>query len=675
VLLVVLHVIYCTTNIARCGSSPLSSLKLLPQGCTLTYPDGTSQSGPEMFDTGSCSNLLCQANNSYCSEGDRCCCQVFTTATAIMECSDGVMTELIVTSCGCRRCNSSILVPFSGTVQASSSIPIQAAEVVIDGRTNLMTDINGMFSFSVPSTHASVTIAVTATGYLPFNDTYDVSPGENNDLIISLVKLAVSRPVTLSQQSVLLINGEDATSSNSTTALSRNSSSEMLNAVADSGNVFVGISSDAIRRNNDDDLVVMVQSTFINFSDPSSFDLLATDDLSTPAVDNNTNETVLMPIEALSAGLINVQDEVGETILEESDVELNTALDSQDANITDPNAQIGVYQVNDASGQYERLDANVSTENFDVAELSSKRRRQAVSRTLQLIIIRVRIRLSIVFVIAFIPPPMMTCHAAVLVVQDNGGVDEVVEGVDVQLDQQPNGRRFISRTEISPACVVISCTGSLVVHARRNGRSLSPPSYTVDVPKSINLTVFTSLDECQSTGLSLNNLQKVSAFVFRDDPLPVVTNVTPTTATPPLQQFCVMRLSVISCMHLDVEVATVNIDDTSSLTIMRPNQTITEYQSGFTCNDMRTSCIEISCTQLTTVNAVYMKGGAIGDAEDCSLTLVSVPTGSPLGGNQFTFRPSADTKGIFEGSSLNNAMQTCEGSLNSAAHFECVEKV
>ena len=630
-----------------------------------------------MYDSGSCSNLLCQANNSYCGEGERCCCQVFTTAIAIMECSDGVMTEIIVTSCGCQRCNSTILVQFTGTVQGASLLPIQAAEVVIDdGGISLISDINGMFSFSVPSTQASVSVAVTATGYVPFDEVYDVNPGENNDLVISLVKLAVSRPVTLSQQSVLLVDGGDATVGNSTTAISITSSDEVLNAVADSGNVFVGISSGAFTAldNNEDDFVVMVQSTFINFTNPDSFDLLNTDDLSTPVMDNTTNETVLMPIEALSAGLINVQNEDG-TILDEAEVELNTALDDNDVNVTDPNEQIGVYQVNEVTGQYQRLEANVTIEDVDVTGPSSKRRRQVSRRNVQLIVIRVTIRFSVVFVIAFTPPSMMTCHAAVLVVQDNGGVDEVVNGIDVQLEQRPNRRRFLSRTESSPACVVISCTGSLVVRASRNGRSLLPASYSADVPKSINITVFTSLDECRSKGLSLNNLQETSAFVFRDDPLPVATTATPST-TPPPRQFCVMRLTVTSCMHLDVEVATTDIDDTSSLTVMRSNQSITEYQSGFTCDDNRTACIEISCTQLTTVMAAYMRGGAIGDAKDCSLMSVSVPSGSPLFGNEFTFKPSAEDKGIFEAASLDSATQQCEeNSMDSAAHFHCVERL
>ena len=670
-----LVVLYATlySHTVRCGSSPLSLLKLLPQGCTLIYPDGTSQTGPGMYNSGSCSNLLCQANNSYCGEGERCCCQVFTTSTAIMECSDGVKTELIVTSCGCQRCSPSIMVQLTGTVQAgTSSLPIQAAAVVIDGGTSLLTDVNGMFNFSVPSTQASVSVIVTAIGYMPFNEVYDISPGENNNLVITLVKLAVSRPVTLLRQSVLVVDGEDAITSNSTSAISSNSSNEVLNAVANSGNVFVGISSDVLLDNDEDDMqVVMVQSTFINFTNPDSFDLLTTDDLSTPVMDNNTNETVLMPIEALSAGLINVQNEEGETILEESEVELNTALDNNDFNITDANAQIGVYQVNKVTGQYERLEANVTTE-VAITGPSSKRRRQTSLLNLLVVFITVRLRFSVVFVIAFTPPPMLTCHAAVLVVQDNGGVDEVVNGVDVQLEQRPSRRRFLSRTESSPACVVISCTGSLVVRASRNGRSLLPDSYSVDVPKSINITVFTSLDQCQSSGLSLNNLQQASAFVFRDDPLPVATTTTPAT-TPPPQQVCVMRLTVTSCMHLDVEVVTTDIDDTFSLTIMRSNQSITEYQSGFTCDDMRTACIEISCSQLTTVTAVYMRGGAVGDAKGCSLTLVDVQTGSPLGGDNFTFKPSVNDKSIFEDSSLDSATQQCENSLDSSAHFECVE--
>jgi len=623
-----------------------------------------------MYNSGSCSNLLCQANNSYCGEGERCCCQVLTTSIAIMECSDGIKTELIVTSCGCQRCNSSITVQLTGTVQGVSSSPIPAVEVVIDEGTSLITDMNGMFNFSVPSTQASVSIAITAISYLPFNEVYDVSPGENNDLVITLVKLAVSS-VTLSRQSVLVVDGEDATVRNGTSVISSNSSDEVLTAVADSGNVFVGISSDELLDDRDMQ-VVMVQSTFINFTNPDSFDLLTTDDLSTPVIDSNTNETVLMPIEALSAGLVNVQNEAGETILKESEVELSTVVDIDDV-ITDTDIQIGVYQVNEVTGQYERLEANVSTE-IIVTGPSNKRRRQTVLRNLLVVRIIVKMRFSVVFIIAIVPPPMMTCHAAVLVVQDNGGVDEVVNGVDVLLEQRPNHRSFLSRTESSPACVVISCNGSLVVRASRNGRSLLPDSYSANVQKSLNITVFTSLDDCESKGLSLNNLQEASAFVFRDDNLPVATTATPAT-TPPSQQFCVMRLTVTSCMHLDVEVATTDIDDTTSVTIMRSNQTITEYQSGFTCDDKRAACIEISCTQLTTVIAVYMRGGAIGDAMGCSLTMVDVQTGSQLGGDNFTFKPSLDDDGIFGGSSLDNVTQQCVESPYSSAYFECVETV
>lgn len=586
-----------------CSPVPQESLAMFRERCEIFIPNDLVLE-TTIFNRGRCSNVLCSTVEGECSNDGRCCCQDFTVSQVNYSCPNMTLSSGVVgmvEQCVCQLCTN-VSVVFVGRVTDHRDIPVIVANITVNGVKNYITDELGFFAFSVSAQQESVSIWVSAVGYLTSGRTYSVLPGGMRTIQIvlkALLAVTMRPPEGDFYQSVTTLQ---VLSNIDEEALSSGESSIRFPSgffADDMDYTFVAV---PINPTSDADILSLRLSFLITVTTSEQ-------QRSESSFRNQGRKTVRqigssrdIVLSVTNVGVMSIMDELGMSIRPSSEFVIRSYFDSRFYS-RERLSQLRLYVLNQTSQEY-----YLAVRTAKIVNLRNGR---------WLVEFTVRNGgFPLNYIVAF--EESTTCYAAVRAYDSttSSNASEIMASVRAITKQEDNSTTIAYAT--TPNCLPVPCTGNLTIRVAEDEGVYVPEqiSLSLSIRMQEEGAVYFSLRACEAIGLTSTNPSDYLNFTLNISSLVPLPPLPIGLENPP---FCTLKVEATATDNTTIEV--VAILESGMMVMERITTTAggssrIQQQgagSGFIESLAETACLWIPCDpQLVTVIATV-----VGTSERC----------------------------------------------------------
>ena len=589
-----------------CSPVPQESFAMFSERCEIFYPNDLVLE-TTIFNRGRCSNVLCNTVEGECSNDRRCCCQDFVVSHVNYSCPNMTFSSGVVGTveqCLCQLCTN-VSVVFVGRVIDQREIPVIVANITMNRVENYITDERGFFAFSVSAEQETVSIRVSAIGYLTSERIYSVLPGGMRTIEIVLKELlavTMRPPEGDFYQSVTTLQVLSNTDEEALPA--GESSIKFLSGFFAEDNVytFVGV---PINPTSDVDIIslrlsfIIARTTSLQRRSKSSF-LLQNGNQGRKMVRQvgSTRDKVLS---VTNVGVMSIMDELGMLFRLSSNFVIRSYFDSRFYS-RERLSELRLYVLNQTSQEY-----YLAVRKAKIVNLGNGK---------WLVEFTVRNGgFPLNYIVAF--EESTTCYAAVRSYDSttSSNASEIMTSIHAITKQGDNSTTIAYAT--TPDCLPIPCTGNLTIRVAEDEEVYVPEQISPSLSNRMEKgPVYLSLRACEAIGLTSTNPSDYLNFTLNISSLVPLPPLPIGLENPP---YCTLKVEATAFDNTTIEVVAllesgmmvmqhITTTDGDSSSIQQQG-----VGSGFTDSLAETACLWIPCDpQLVTVTATV-----VGTSERC----------------------------------------------------------
>ncbi len=558
---------------------------ILPSSCHILLYSG-EQANTSIVNIGRCSDTLCKTTTDNNTSHVRWCCQTLVYQNMEYTCDNSSprVYNSISTQCGCIPCT--VTVSFVGLVLNELKEPLSLVNIIIDNETMIVSDIYGMFGFTVSALQYNITITVLMSSYSPYNAVIPVIPGQINLVLIKLLPIKIALVITDSLPLFVSMM----------TLRQYNSINEYVSTNAENCNSLISfpigyfdqISADdlqfqiiPIKLDSNNDLF-QIRSNFVTESSPST------------RITKRHVSFVNTLLSLVVFGSLRITDQFGQMNIQQSaplllPVSIITQFSTSQYTISDVKL-FNLFIYNDIEEIYEQYDT--------LPKIETINDQFVVEYQLYTVIT------SITYTIARTVIP--SCYSVVRVFESGLWQSEIIRPVII-ITRQYNNDEVSMFTGQSKQCLPIACIGYLIIQIDDYFNNYQPTQINYSIDETHNSMIYSTQEDCEIYGIQSND----STGYFTIYQINTIPDIPPIDTLDhfnniDIETFCYLRVQIFYCDSNTIKATLMNTINDQTIEHSRllyvTKDIENELGSGNECHNTEYVCLEYICDPVSHVN-------------------------------------------------------------------------